>query len=300
VEVWGQHGSNRLAGPDRHQGSFVIDCMVDARTASRTAWAWSPDGRARATVTAPTIEDAGPQLRADDGAGVQRLVRLVDQRLRDESKFVRVAPVEPLVELLLDDETPWASSKPERTLLMDWLRSLARSSVPDGYTLRETMRARRVVFCAAADERLRAADEEREAERAAREAAMMDEERAEREARFQKLPRSLCQEHGYPRSRPRRMRPVISREITDETVVELFALLGADLGAEGEAVLRRIAESAGRSQASSGGRHLRVRARSLPARFLATWWWRITSTRRRTAPEVIISTTAFGSTSFGA
>lgn len=225
----------------RWQGRF--EELVEAGHGER--WADVP-GEALLTLgdPRPLLREAWPQLRADDGAGVQRLVRLVDQRLRDESKFVRVAPVEPLVELLLEDETPWASSKPERSLLMDWLRSLARSWVPAGYTLRETLRARLLVFCAAADERLRVADEEREAERAAREAAMTDEERAEREARFQKLPRSLFQEHGYPRSRPRRTRPVISREITDETVVELFALLGADLGAEGEAVLRRIAESA--------------------------------------------------------
>ena len=191
----------------------------------------------------PLLRDAWPQLRADDGAGVQRLIRLADQRLRDENKFVRVAAVEPLVELLLEDETPWRSSKPERKLLMDWLRSLATSWVPTGYALRETLRCRLVEFCAAADERLRVADEERAAARVAAEAAMTGEERAEREARFKSLPASLFQEYGYPRSRPRRKRSVISSEITDEVVVELFPLLGADLGADGEAVLRRIAEA---------------------------------------------------------
>ncbi|MDT0260756.1 winged helix-turn-helix domain-containing protein [Jatrophihabitans lederbergiae] len=225
----------------RWQGRF--NELVGAGHGER--WADVP-GEALLTLGDPraVLRDAWPQLRADDGAGVQRLVRLVDQRLRDESKFVRVAPVEPLIESLLEDETPWASSKPERTLLMDWLRSLATSQTPSGYALREQLRGLLVDFCAVADERLRVADEEREAERAARAAAMTDEERAEREARFKKLPRSLFQEIGYPRGRPRRERPAISREITDETVVELFALLGADLGADGEALLRRVAEAA--------------------------------------------------------
>jgi biotin operon repressor len=220
-----------------------FDELVEAGHGQR--WADVP-GEALLTLgdPRPVLRDAWSQLRADHGAGVQRLVRLVDQRLRDESKFVRVAPVEPLVELLLEDKTPWRSSKPERTLLMDWLRSLARSWVPEGYAPRETLRDRLVEFCTAADERLRVADEEREAKQAAAEAALTEEERAEREARHKSLPPGLFQEHGWPRSRPRRERPVISSEITDETVVELFALLGPDLGAGGEAVLRRIAEAA--------------------------------------------------------
>ncbi len=186
----------------------------------------------------PVLREAWPQLQADDGAGVQRLIRLVDQRLRGQNAFVRVAAVEPLVELLLEDETPWRSSKGERTFLMEWLRSLVGSDVPGGYALREQMRARLLEFCAAADERLRAQEEARAATRA----AITDEQRAAmREAR-KNLP--IFGEIGYPRSRRRRPRPAISREVTDESVVELFALLGPDLGADGEAMLRRIADAA--------------------------------------------------------
>jgi hypothetical protein len=238
----GDSPGNPAAGRlGRWQGRF--DSLVGAGHGER--WADVP-GEALLTLgdPRPVLRDAWSQLRMDDGAGIQRLIRLVDQRLRDENKFVRVAPVEPLVELLLEDETPWRSSKPERTLLMDWLRSLAMSWVPAGYALRETLRGRLVEFCAAADERLRIRQEEHEAARAAAEAAMTDEERAAREARIKSLPASLFQELGYPRSRRSRERPMISPEITNEVVVELFALLGADLGADGEAVLRRVAEAA--------------------------------------------------------
>ena len=226
--------SNPVAGRFmRWQGEF--DELVAAGHGER--WTDVP-GEALLTLgdPRPVLREAWPQLQADDRAGVQRLIRLVDQRLRGQNAFVRVAAVEPLVELLLEDETPWRSSKGERTLLLEWLRSLVGSDVPGGYGLREQMRARLLQFCAAADERLRAQEEARAAARA----AITDEQRAAmREAR-----KNIFGEIGYPRSRRRRPRPEISREITDESVVELFALLGPDLGADGEAMLRRIADAA--------------------------------------------------------
>ena len=229
-------GSNPAAGRFmRWQGKF--DELVAAGYGER--WTDVP-GEALLTLgdPRPVLRDAWPQLQADDRAGVQGLIRLIDQRLRGQNSFVRVASVEPLVELLLEDETPWRSSKGERTLLLEWLRSLVGSDVPAGYALREQMRARLLEFCAAADERLREAEEAR----AAAQAAITDEQRAAQQARMKDLP--IFGEIGYPRSRPRRPRPpLISREITDETVVELFALLGPDLGGDGEAMLRRVADA---------------------------------------------------------
>jgi DNA-binding transcriptional ArsR family regulator len=225
---------------ERWQGRF--DALVQA---GGERWRDVP-GEALLTLgdPRPLLRDAWPQLRANEGAGVQRLVRLVDQRLRTDKAFVRVAPVEPLIELLLENEMPWRVSKPERSLLLDWLRALAMSGVPAGYELRCVLRARLVAFCAAADERLRVADEEREAERAAREAAKTDADRAEEAARLARLPKGLFKEYGWPKSRTPRKRPRISQEITNEVVVELFALLGPDLGEDGEAALRRVAEAA--------------------------------------------------------
>ena len=42
----------------------------------------------------------------------------------------------------------------------------------------------------------------------------------------------------------RRQRPDIAYEVTNEIVIELLALLGPDLGNEGEAILRRVAQDA--------------------------------------------------------
>ncbi|PBB08253.1 hypothetical protein CKW39_10660 [Kocuria sp. WRN011] len=186
----------------------------------------------------PVLREAWPQLQQEEQAGVQRLIRLVDQRLRGQHALVRFAAVEPLVELLLKEETPWRSSEGERTLLVEWLRSLAVFEVPAGYALRKQLRARLLNHCAAADERLREAEEAQ----AAAQATITDEQRIAQQARMKNLPN--LEEIGYPRSRPRRQRPAISREITNETVVELLALLGPDLGADGEALLKRIADAA--------------------------------------------------------
>jgi hypothetical protein len=185
----------------------------------------------------PVLRQAWLQLQTDDRAGVQQLIRLVDQRLRGQNAFVRAAAVEPLVEVLLEDETPWQSSKAERTLLLEWLRALVGSNVPAGYALREQMRVRLVEFCAVADERLRAEEEERAGART----AITDEQRQAMQESRERLP--IFRQMGYPRSRRRRRRSVISSGITDETVVELLALLGPDLGADGEAILRRIADA---------------------------------------------------------
>ena len=53
----------------------------------------------------------------------------------------------------------------------------------------------------------------------------------------------LFTEIGHPRSR-RRQHPEVPTEIKDKVVVELLALLGPDLGAEGEAILRRVGKHA--------------------------------------------------------
>ena len=82
--------------------------------------------------------------------------------------------------------------------------------------------------------------------------------------------RGLFTEIGYPRSRPRRNRQEIPSEITVEIMVELLALLGPDLGEEGEAILRRVAR--GRSVMAwpgGGGAIHRPGARGYRRGFLA-------------------------------
>ena len=186
----------------------------------------------------PVLRDAWLGLRAQPGAGLQRLSRLVDQRLRDENGLVRTVAVEPLINLLLDDETPWRSGEHVQDLLRDWLRALIIADTPAGYAPRLRLRDRLVAACAAADHRLQA---EREAAAAAQ--AARSPEEIEEQRKFRESHRDLFTEIGYPRTR-RRARPEVPTEITADIMIELLALLGPDLGDQGETVLRRVAQDA--------------------------------------------------------
>ena len=182
----------------------------------------------------PVLRDAWPELHAEPGDGLQRLGRLVDQRLRDANGLVRIAAIEPLIDLLLEYETPWRSGEHVQMLLQEWLRALVIADAPADYPLRLRLRERLAAASAAADRRMQQEREAADAARAARTAEEIEEER-----RFMDSHRALFTEIGYSRTK-RRARREVPREITDEIVVELLALLGPDLGDEGEAILRRI------------------------------------------------------------
>ena len=185
----------------------------------------------------PVLQDAWVELCAEPGAGLQRLTRLVDQRLRDHGGMVRVVAVEPLISLLLNEEAPWSAGAHIRDLLRDWLRALIVAGAPASYPLRVRLRDRLVAACEAADERQREQQEAAAGARAARSPEQIEEER-----RAKRRYGHLFTEIGYPRS-PRRDRPELPHDITEEIVVELLALLGPDLGG-GEAILSRVARDA--------------------------------------------------------
>jgi DNA-binding transcriptional ArsR family regulator len=215
----------------------AFDHLVDAGHGDR--WGDVP-GEALLTLgdPDPVLRDAWPKLRAEPGAGLQRLSRLVDQRLRDEKGLVRTVAVEPLINMLLDDETPWSSGEHLQELLRDWLRALVIADTSTGYPLRLRLRDRLVAACAAADRRLQGERDAAAAARAARSA-----EEIEKESEFLESHRALFTEIGYPRRR-RRARREVPVEITDDIMVELLALLGPDLSGQGETVLRRVAQEA--------------------------------------------------------
>jgi hypothetical protein len=236
----------RLAAPDSAanplHGRFtrlqtVFDALVSAGLGER--WGDVP-GEALLTLgdPVPVLRDAWAGLRAESDNGLKRLARLIDQRLRDENGLVRVVAVEPVVALLLDDATPWWSGTHVKNILRDWLRALVFASMAAEHGLRVRLRERLIAACAAADRRL----EEARAAAASAPAARTPEE-IEKERQFVERNQELFTEIGYPRSR-RRQHPEVPTEIKDNVVVELLALLGPDLGAEGEAILRRVGKHA--------------------------------------------------------
>jgi hypothetical protein len=215
----------------------AFDMLVEAGHGER--WGDVP-GEALLTLGDPTpaLRDAWANLRADNDKGLRRLHRLIDQRMRDDNGLVRVTAIEPFVNLLLDDETPWRSGKHSQEILRSWLRAHVQAKTPVGHPLRVRLRNRLVAACHAADRRF---EEERLAAAARRAARSPEEIEKERQSlnRYGPLLTSI----GYPRGR-RRHRAEIPREIAEEIVVELLALLGPDLAEDGEAILRRIAGDA--------------------------------------------------------
>ena len=99
------------------QASF--DALVDGGHGSR--WSDVP-GEALLALADPEalLRDAWPGLLADDAAGLRRLARLVDQRLRGGNGVVDVIAVEPIIELLLEDRAPWRAGDHVADLFRDW------------------------------------------------------------------------------------------------------------------------------------------------------------------------------------
>ncbi|MFJ5609301.1 hypothetical protein ACIQCJ_07935 [Streptomyces sp. NPDC093221] len=228
-----------LTGPDTPKaplrGRFAglqraFDDLVVAGHGDR--WGDVP-GEALLTLGAPepVLREAWPMLRADPGSGLRRLIRLVDQRLHDEAGLVRIVAVEPLIALLLDEKEPWQQGKHVQEVLRDWLHSVILASKPAGYPLRVRLHDLLIAACAAADRRL--SDEQ----------AALPPEEVEAERTFLEQQRLRLTGNGRQRAR-RRARAELPREITDALTVELLALLGPDLGEDGEAVLRRVARDA--------------------------------------------------------
>jgi DNA-binding transcriptional ArsR family regulator len=187
----------------------------------------------------PVLRDAWSDLGGSEGPGVERLSRLVDQRLRDESGFVRVAPSEPLIDALLDDEALFWSSEHLQRLVRDWLRALTIAHVPAEEPRRLRLHDRLIAACAAADHRMAEARAVAEAAHAARTPEEIEEDRklAQRRRAL-----SMLGGFGSPGRKRRRARAEVPRELTDESLVELLALLGPDLGDDGETILRRVAQ----------------------------------------------------------
>ena len=217
------------------QASF--DALADASDEKR--WGDVP-GEALLTLPQPDalLGDAWPELSRDHPDGRSRLARLVDQRHRDGNGLIKVYSVEPIIALMLQDDAPWSAGEYAQKLLRDWLYAHIVAGTDAGHLLRVLLRQRLVQMCAEADRRLE--DQQRSAAeaRASRTPAEIEQERRaleDHEALFAPI--------GYG-GRQRRKRPEVPLEITDEVVVELLALLGPDLGDEGEAILHRIAQNA--------------------------------------------------------
>ena len=217
---------------DALQASF--DAIVEAGHGTR--WGDVPS-EALITLANPdaVLRDAWPSLLADDASGSKRLARLVNQRLSDDTDIVEVIAVEPIISRFLKDHAPWLSGEHAQGLLRKWLRAHVLADTGAGHPLRIRLRERLADACAEADHRLA---EERDAVAAG--CATQSPEETEQQRRITESYSRFSSEIGGG-GRPRRQRREVPYEITNKIFIELLALLGPDLGNEGEAILRRIA-----------------------------------------------------------
>lgn len=237
------------------QASF--DALVEVGHGER--WGDVP-GEALLTLPDPDeiLGGAWPDLSPRGPYGRPRLARIVGQRHRDDNRLIKVAAVEPIITLLLEDSTPWWSGEYAQELLRDWLHAHVVAGTAAGHRLRVRLRRRLVDACAEADRRLAdhsgtttasAALTAEELEQALSfmlsQAEVSNDPQAseEIEPRAPENAPSPVPEIGYG-GRRRRERPEVPLEITDEIVLELLALLGPDLGDSGEAILHRVAQDA--------------------------------------------------------
>ena len=164
------------------QASF--DALAEAHDEKR--WGDVP-GEALLTLADPNelLIDAWPDLSPDHPDGRPRIARLLDQRHRDDNGLIRVNAVEPIIALLLKDDTPWSAGEYAQSLSRDWLHAHIFAETAAGHQLRVLLRQRLVQMCAEADQRL----EDRQLAAAAARAARTPEE-IEQERRALEDPRS--------------------------------------------------------------------------------------------------------------
>ena len=179
------------------------------------------------------LHDAWDHLNEHGGSGIDRLLRILDQRHSDSPLLTDSTTAEPVVRLLLSHPTPWKSRPAALALLLRWSRSLVLHNVPAGHGLRISLRERLLAFCAAADQRAASAERAAAAERARRTA---DEIRQDEE--YERALRDF-----EPPGHRGKDRPHVPSEIIRKEIVELLALLGPDLTADGESLLRRVASA---------------------------------------------------------
>ena len=215
------------------QASF--DAVVEAGHGAR----WG-DVPGEALLSMPdcgaVLRDAWPDLKSDDAAGIQRLARLVNQRLRDRNGFVNPASIEPIVCLMLEDSEPWRSGEYASNLLKDWLRGHVVTGTSTGHPARIRLRERLMEAYAESDRLL--------GERLRDQAASRSEQVGGPAHQLEQThPEWFVSQldYGMP---PRRKRPQVPSVCRDRDYLELLALLGPDLGDEGESILQRVAQDA--------------------------------------------------------
>ena len=211
------------AGEDSEQARREQQAVFDGIAAEHgDRWADLPVEAALGLPDAGRIlAESWETLAADGGLGLRQVFRLVKQRhTRDGVADIQVAS--PLAQLLVERGWPAALQRAAEGFLAAWLRGLIVADAPSGDRDRIALRTRIEREVAAA-------------ERQARELAD-----ANASGPAARTSDNGAEDERQPRHRERDDLP---EELYRESTLRFLALLGRDLGASGERLLRRVAGS---------------------------------------------------------
>ncbi|WP_172653096.1 hypothetical protein [Rhodococcus opacus] len=200
-------------------------------------WADVPTEALLAVPTSPLIlQDAWPLLTKEQAHGLARAIRILYGRHRRRG-ILEAIIAEPVVIRLANETTPRALADKIGELIRDWLQSHVLRHTTAGQPTRVAIRDAILEQCAEAERVLDGEDAAAQAALAAR----TPEEIAADEERRKRIGASTTFHSSSRRRRPEpaRRRPYLW---ISDIQIEHLALLGPDLGANGEAILRRIGE----------------------------------------------------------
>lgn len=181
------------------------------------------------------LKDAWSGFVDHDAVGLARLVRVLKGRHK-AGVVLDTIIAEPVIARLLAEEVPRGLTNQVDALVSDWLRALVLSNTPEGHATRVALREAILQRCA---EKERLADA-KEAARQSGLAARNPEQVGADEERENAVPPKV----PLGGRRKRRLHTTRHRAYLwiSDAQIEHLALLGADLGADGEAALRQLAE----------------------------------------------------------
>lgn len=219
-----------------HEAQHIFDELADSGAGVR--WADVPSEAALGLPEARQLFAASwDELIADDGDGLKRTLRVVDLRFRRAGILDHLV-AQNLATLLLEHGWPDCANAEVVEFIEGWLLSLVFVQTPAGDSNRQ--RLLKLIFHRVSEGERR--ERELAEEEAARLASRTPEEVAEDEARaahFAAFSSIDFDEDDDDFDVPARDLP---GELRFESTVRCLALLGPDLGSEGEALLRRVAD----------------------------------------------------------
>ncbi|MEV5968146.1 hypothetical protein AB0L70_40645 [Kribbella sp. NPDC051952] len=219
----------------------IQDAFTTIAVTGSLRWSDVP-AEALLTITAPgpVLSAAWPALRAGEGAGLSRVLRLLLERHRRSDGTIDPVIAEPVMALLLDEPVTWTGGRQQINVLRDWLAGLIADETPAGHLLRIRLRDQMIAAAADAWVRLTATIQGEADAQAARSPEQVAAD-TEFEARLAEFDASVHGAGGYgPQPELKR----VPEEILDPALLELVALLGPDLDRDAEQILHDVARDA--------------------------------------------------------